>query len=89
MFTLIGIEFKKFIRNKKFLVGLALMISIFIFMFFLTVCVKPKRVGVKNTIDKMQKYVNELEEKGNQEKDKGLVAVSSAYDKLLKEEKNF
>lgn len=89
MFTLMGIEFKKFIRNKKFLVGLAFLIAIFILMFFLIVCVRPKRVGVKNTIDKMQKYVNELEEKGNQEKDKGAVAVSSAYDKLLKEGKEF
>ncbi len=37
MFTLIGIEFKKFIRNKKFLIGLALIVSVFIFCFFIIV----------------------------------------------------
>lgn len=90
MFTIMGIEFKKFIRSKKFLVAMGLMIANCTLCLMLTAFLMPKRVGVQNGIKARKKYINKLEEQGNLKKYKGASSsVNSAYEKILREEKAF
>lgn len=88
MIRLIQIEFQKFIRRKKFLIALIILILCCIFCLGAAVLSASKYNGVENEIKATEKYIKTLEEQGNLENDKGAsTAVSNGYTKIINDMK--
>lgn len=88
MIRLIQIEFHKFIRRKKFLIALILLILCCMFCLGASVLSASKYSGVENEIKATEKYIKTLEEQGNLENDKGAsTAVTNGYTKIINDMK--
>ncbi|GLC29419.1 ABC transporter permease [Clostridium omnivorum] len=88
MIRLIQIEFQKFIRRKKFLIALIILILCCMFCLGAAVLSASQYNGVENEIKATEKYIKTLEEQGNLENDKGAsTAVSNGYTKIINDMK--
>lgn len=88
MFNIIQIELLKFVRRKKFIISLALLMVVCVFCILSTIVVAPKTRGITNEIKRAKDYINILEEQGNLQKDKGASeAVNKGYSKIINDQK--
>ncbi|ERI92463.1 hypothetical protein HMPREF1982_02445 [Clostridiales bacterium oral taxon 876 str. F0540] len=88
MFNIIQIELWKFVRRKKFIISLALLMVVCVFCILSTIVAAPKTRGITNEIKRTKDYINILEEQGNLQKDKGASeAVNKGYSKIINDQK--
>ncbi len=88
MFNIIQIELWKFVRRKKFIISLALLMVVCVFCILSTIVAAPKTRGITNEIKRAKDYINILEEQGNLQKDKGASeAVNKGYSKIINDQK--